>query len=122
MKLTKKTIVALLMVSIAPLSGMENEKNNIISDAELLAQKKAFGLELKKREEVEFELIFYPKGSNIKIDVKKLNEELGFSHEVVCRFGHIFRIPAGMDEKFIHKTLIPEDRFFEPEVQFDLSH
>lgn len=120
MNIMKNIIVVLLMVNVVSLCAMENQKNNVISDAELLAKKKAFGLELKNRkgEEVAFELLCYPKGSNIDIDVKKLNQELGFLHAVVCRFGDIFKVPAGMDERFIHKTIIPEKRFIEPLIEF----
>lgn len=88
---------------------MENKKSNVISDEDLLAKKSAFALELKRRKSQEFEFLHYPKGSNIKIDVEALNKELGLLDLYkVISFGDMFLIPAGMDEKFVHKTLVPE--------------
>ena len=104
-----KRVMVLLMMSIVPLCAMENKKSNVISDEELLARKKAFALEFKNRKLQEFEFLKYPKDSNIKIDLEALNKELGLSDlGKVISFGDMFLIPAGMDEKFIHKTLAPK--------------
>jgi hypothetical protein len=111
MKLTRKTIVALLMMSIVPLCAMENEKNNVISDADLLAKKKAFALKLKSRKKFQKEYLHYPKDSNITVDVEALNQELDLLDTCkVIHFRDMFLIPAGMDEKFIHPTLVPRRR------------
>jgi hypothetical protein len=82
---------------------MENE--------DLLARKKAFAEEVRKRKKLEVEYLLYPEDSNIKIDVKTLNKELGLASESVfqvTRLGDMFMVPKGMDEKFIHLTLVPE--------------
>jgi len=99
------------VMAVVSLYAMEKQKDNAINnDTDLLARKKAFGLELKSRKKAEFELLLYPEGSNIKIDTKKLSEELGFRGEVVwgSMDGATFRVPAGMDEKFIHTVLVPK--------------
>jgi hypothetical protein len=110
MNVIKSSVIVLSIFSIMPLCAMENEKNNVISDAKLLAKKKAFALELKNRQKSECEFLYYPKGSNIKVDLEVLNQELELSSEIgkVIQIGDMFIIPAGMNEKFIHKTLVPD--------------
>lgn len=99
----------LFVVVIVPLCAMENKKDNVISDADLLARKKAFGLAWINRQTWKVEYLNYPKGSNIRIDVKKLNEELGLEEAVTeCRDYDQFIVPEGMPAEFIHKTVIPK--------------
>ena len=113
MKTMRIVVATLLMMSVLPLRASEknSEKNNVISDEDLAAKKKAFALELKNRKRWEWEYLHYPKDETIKIDVQVLNKELELPElRGIMQFGTMFIIPAGMDEKFIHKTLVPEKR------------
>jgi hypothetical protein len=122
MKMIKKVVATLLMMSIVPLCTMETKKSNVKSDEDLLAKKKAFALELEKRKKNKWEWLHYPKDQNVEtelkaIDIEALNKELGLRDFCgVSRLGCMFLIPAGMDEKFIHKTLVPSQRVPDFEV------
>lgn len=106
------------MMSIAPLCAMENERNNVISDADLLAKKKAFALKWIEKKTWERETLVYPRKSDIVIDLDTLNKELGLSFpESIYKIGdRRFIVPKGMDSSWIHPTLIPE-RVSDSEVE-----
>ena len=110
------------VMTVVPLCAMENTKKNAGNDEEVfLAQKKAFGLEVKQRVLIEYDFLRYPKDSDITINLDALNEELGLSNiSKVSRYGDLFVVPAGMDKKFIHKTLVPQ-RISDFEVELEDS-
>ena len=109
MNTTKSIIAVLSFVSIVPMCAMENQKNNVISDEDLLVRKKAFALQFKNQKQRKREMLDYPEGSEIKINLEVLNKELELQDsDKIFSFGDMFVIPEGMDEKFIHKTLVPK--------------
>lgn len=104
----RRIAVLMSIVGVTLLSAMENKGR--LSDAELLAKKQAFALEVKERRERKFQWITYPEGINPDVDVDALNKELGLLGDTykICGFGQAFMFPAGMDVRFLHNHLLPQ--------------